>query len=367
MSYRQRALVALALTGALVTSGFVATGVARAKTSHKTKTETSSPKGDGYLGVNLQDLSDGLAQSYDYKGSCVVVTSVVDGSPADKLGIREGDIITRFNQLAVNNAEQLTTRVRAMSPGSLADVTVWRDGSIHELGRAEIGDVEDAPSYTPRAPRAPRAPMPPGAYHGNMGPGDMKYLRTIAPGRGRLGVETRDLDSDLGSYFGAPDGKGVLVLSVLEDTPAARAGLKGGDVILSVDGDKVTDGDDLRHELRSKDAGDVDLRIRRKGAERTIKVKLEKSEVGMWGDDGHDWMGWNGDDNDHSVIRLRGPHGGGMWMGNGDDFQDFHMEGLSDEDRAQLRKDLDQLKKDLRELRKERDKDDANDDDEDSD
>src|SRR5262245_10190765 len=91
MSYRNRALVALALTGALTVSGIVAAGVARAKTSRKTTTTESSSKGDGYLGVNLQELSDGLADSYDYKGSGVVVTSVVPGSPADDLGIEEGD------------------------------------------------------------------------------------------------------------------------------------------------------------------------------------------------------------------------------------------------------------------------------------
>jgi C-terminal processing protease CtpA/Prc len=83
------------------------------------------------------------------------------------------------------------------------------------------------------------------------------------------------------------------VLKVIDDTPADRAGLKAGDVILSIDGKSVADGDDLRRELRARDEGDVDLHIRRKGAERTIKAKLEKSELGMWDEDGNDWMGWN--------------------------------------------------------------------------
>src|SRR4029077_19019696 len=137
--------------------------------------------------------------SYDYKGSGVVVTSVVPGSPADDLGIEEGDIITRFNGLAVNSVEQLTTRVRQMDPGTLADITVWRDGSVHELGRAEIGDVDDAPAYSPRAPRAPRAPQAPRVYGYHMDKDSMKGMRSMvmAPsaGRGRLGVETSDLDA----------------------------------------------------------------------------------------------------------------------------------------------------------------------------
>jgi C-terminal processing protease CtpA/Prc len=355
MSYRNRALVALALTGALTVSGIVASGVARAKTSSHKTTEISS-KGDGYLGVNLQELSDGLADSYDYKGSGVVVTSVVPGSPADKLGIEEGDIITRINQTQVNSVNQATSRIRAMEPGSLADITVWRDGSVHELGRAEIGDVDDAPSYTPRAPRAPRAPQAPRAYGYRFDTDDMKNLHgMIAPGRGRLGVETRDLDADLGSYFGTDHG--VLVLHVVDETPASRAGLKAGDVILSVDGDPVRDTDDLRTTLRKKDEGNVELRVRRKNAERTITAKLEdRKEVGMWESGDHDWLG----DNGMKVFRFRGPNGGGHAWLNG---EDFNMEGLSDEDRAQLRKDLDKLREDLKELRKDRDRDDDDDND----
>ena len=172
-------------------------------------------------------------------------------------------------------------------------------------------------------------------------------------------VETAgDLDADLGSYFGAADGKGVLVLKVIEDTPASRAGLKAGDVILAVDGDAVADGEDLRQELRSKDEGDVELRIRRKGAVSTVKAKLdEKSKVGVWSSDGNDWMGWNDHDNDGDtrVFRFRGPHGSGMWMGDG---EDFHMEGLSDKDRAELRKELDELHETLRKMHRDHDDDD---------
>jgi len=234
---------------------------------------------------------------------------------------------------------------------------VWRDGSVHELGRAEIGDVDDAPSYTPRAPRAPRAPRV-RSYHFDSD--DMKNFHgMIAPGRGRLGVETRDLDADLGSYFGTD--RGVLVLHVVDDTPASRAGIKAGDVILSVDGDPVHDTDDLRTALRKKDEGNVALRIRRKNAERTITAKLEdRKEMGMWESGDHDWLG----DNGTKVFHFRGPNGDGHAWWNGDG---FNMEGLSDEDRAQLKKDIDQLREDLKELRKEKGRDDDDDDDDNDD
>src|SRR5215470_17507036 len=79
-----------------------------------------------------------------------------------------------------------------------------------------------------------------------------------------LGVETQDLDSDLGDYFSRPDGKGVLVTHVLDDTPAKKAGMRSGDVIIEVDGKSVEDTYDLRIDLRDKDAGPVKVTVLRK-------------------------------------------------------------------------------------------------------
>jgi hypothetical protein len=180
----------------------------------------------------------------------------------------------------------------------------------------------------------------------------------MLPGRGRLGVELRDLDDDLGDYFDSPNGRGVLVLRVLDDTPADRAGLKAGDVILAIDGDEVENGDELRKEIRDRKAGPVDLRIRRKGTERTIEVNLGRAEMGLFDGNGQNWMGWLSDDGDDKdgvkrhVFRLHGPDGDREWASDGDD--DFHMDGMSDEDKAKLKKDLDQLREDLREMRRDR-------------
>ena len=377
---RSRALLALALVAALTAGGFAAAAAARSS-SGSSSSEGRSDQA-GFLGVNLQDLSPDLKDSYGYDGNGVVVSSVVPDSPADKIGIQEGDIITRFNDLAVNNADQLTARVRAMSPGTRANVTVWRDGKSVDLGRAEIGSMSDNEAWGPRvyrydsrAPRAPRPPEPPRAHRAPMPPdghdmdGDLQDLgprvRALVGslGRGRLGVETRDLDEDLGSYFGAPDGKGVLVLRVVDDTPADRAGLKAGDVILSVDGDRIGDTDELRGALRDKPAGDVELRVRRKGAERTVRATLEKPmEVNEWlGHGNGNWMGWMDDDGGmmfHGpswkmkddkdrvrVYRYRIPDGGGP--------EEYRSDGMSDGDRDQLRREMDQLRRDLEQMKRE--------------
>jgi S1-C subfamily serine protease len=92
--------------------------------------------------------------------------------------------------------------------------------------------------------------------------------------RGRLGVQLNELTPELAEYFGAKDG-GVLVSRVTPDSPAAKAGLKAGDVITSVDGDRVRDTDDLVDELRDKD-GDITLGIVRDKKDSSVKATLEE-------------------------------------------------------------------------------------------
>jgi membrane-associated protease RseP (regulator of RpoE activity) len=353
MTHRHRALTALILA-AFCSGGFAAIAAAQSSSERRAPSASTTVRG-GFLGVNLQDFSGDLRQTYDYDGNGAVVSSVQPGSPAARIGVQEGDIITRFNGQSVSNANQLTRRVRALSPNSRASISVWRDGKEIELGRVTLGDRSEQTSgdawttprarrsvRTPEAPEAPRAPRTmrapdapdvpdmddednnngqdegddDGAPMARMGRGMGRMGQGMGAmamlGRGRLGVETRDLEGDLGEYFQTPDGKGVLVLSVVDGTPAERAGLKAGDVILAVDGDDVDNTEDLRKELRGKKAGPVELRVQRKGTERTIRAELEEPRAqGMMGSD---------------------------------------MEGLSPEDRAKLRKDLEKLHKEMREM-----------------
>ena len=91
--------------------------------------------------------------------------------------------------------------------------------------------------------------------------------------RGRLGVRVEKLSPELGEALGVPSGKGVVVLEVIEDTPAQKAGLRAGDVILEVAGHEVTDRDDLSRTLRDRE-GRVDIVLTRKGARRTVQADL---------------------------------------------------------------------------------------------
>ncbi len=143
-------------------------------------------------------------------------------------------------------------------------------------------------------------------------------------GRGRLGVRIESLNLDLGSYFGVKDGKGALVLEVLKDTPAERAGVKAGDVITKVGDKSVRDADDLVSTLDA--AGKkVALTVLRKGAARTIEAELGEAPHAM---------------------RFRGD--GPLGMGN----RDVRVRVLREPgDQSDVRRQVDELRRELRELR----------------
>jgi S1-C subfamily serine protease len=101
-------------------------------------------------------------------------------------------------------------------------------------------------------------------------------------GRARLGIDAEDLEGDFGNYFGAPDGEGVLVRNVFEKSPAAKAGLKAGDVITSMDGEKIHSASELREKLMlKKDAKTVKLGLLRNRSELSLTVELPAPEENL--------------------------------------------------------------------------------------
>jgi serine protease Do/serine protease DegQ len=85
--------------------------------------------------------------------------------------------------------------------------------------------------------------------------------------RTRLGIDAENLDGEFGNYFGAPEGEGILVRGVFPDTPAAKAGVKVGDVITSVNGERV------------RSVGELRSKIAEKRQEKTLKLGLIRNKA----------------------------------------------------------------------------------------
>lgn len=168
----------------------------------------------GWLGVAIQDVTPRIAREKDlHVKSGALVNDVTEDSPAEKAGIREDDVIVDFNGRSIEESDDLLSAIRAASPGDTGSVTFYR-GQEKKTLQVTLG----------KAPRRSFA----FSFHG---PGNIRIPR-IAPvprirmfrSRGILGLTLSDLNPQLGEYFGAPEGRGVLVQEVQRKSAGERRG-----------------------------------------------------------------------------------------------------------------------------------------------
>lgn len=218
MSWKKTGLLAIILAAlAIVAYAQSSTG----QRAHSANLQMSmSP---GYLGVGVQELSPERIKSLNLGDTAgVEVTTVIPGAPAAKVGIRLGDVILELNGQKVEDTEQFAASVGGKLPGTKITLTIWRNGARQNIA-ATLGQQI-------------AAQMPPGPF-APMTPEDLEALFGDAP---RVGFEGEPLTAQLAEYFGVSQGEGVLVRSVVEKTPAYKAGLKAGDVVIKVNGVPVS-------------------------------------------------------------------------------------------------------------------------------
>ena len=235
--------------------------------------------GGAYLGVSTEDVSKENLTRYgmrDVRG--VGVTEVLKDSPAEKAGLRKDDVILRFEGESVTSVRKLTRLVSESSADQTVRLTISRGGVEQEvtatlskrdfngLLRGKIND-EVWKGMEKDWPKIELGKLE------NLGDGNFVF----ALGNRRIGVSTQTLSKQLAEYFGVRDG-GVLITSVTENSPAAKAGLKAGDVITAIDGEKVTSPGDLTRSLNKKETGDVSLTVMRDKSIRTVTLTPEKSQ-----------------------------------------------------------------------------------------
>jgi membrane-associated protease RseP (regulator of RpoE activity) len=316
--------MALAVSALAVGAGHVRAGEEKDKADKvKGKAKTKIDRmgfmlggGGAYLGVTLGDVgADEVTRLKLTDEQGAVVQSVKEDSPAEKAGLKDGDVILRYQGETVHSAAQLARLVRETPAGRKVALEISRDGTAQTLSATvdghrglhglvepfhfeldELADLPEPPEppdppAAPRAPRAPRfkmlGPNPPMAPFGEMDlridrlfpEGHKDVLReVIRSGRpGRLGIGYQELGGQLAAYFKVPEGS-VLVSQVDADGPAGRAGLKAGDIILKVDG-KAVEGDELRDLVRKVEPGsEVVVTVQRDGQAQDVRITLPKTE-----------------------------------------------------------------------------------------
>src|ERR1700741_712971 len=183
----------------------------------------------GWLGVGITEVNAEKVKELKLPAERgVLLGKIVPDSPAAKAGLKESDVITEVNGERIEGTEQFRRMIREIPAGRTVQFTVWRDGHSQTLS-VTLGKSE------PRHMINRVAPAAPGGFAFQMP--DMPQMGEIF-GNGpwslsgpRLGIDAENLDGEFGNFFGAPEGEGILIRGVLEDSPAAKAGLKVGDVI----------------------------------------------------------------------------------------------------------------------------------------
>lgn len=250
--------------------------------------------GGSFLGVHTEDINKENMSRYGMRDARGVgVTQVVKDSPAEKAGLRKDDVIVRFEGDSVTSVRKLTRLVSEVAPDQTVKLGISRGGSEQEVAvtigkrnESMMGNWQgfdklkglDKIEGLGRLKQLERD-MPPGAQVWNWDGGKDGMLFAFGNHR-RIGVSTTQLTKQLADFLGVADGQGVLITSVWDDTPAAKAGLKAGDVITAIDGEKVEGAGDLSQGINKKKEGDVTLTVIRNKNQKTITV-TPTEEKGM--------------------------------------------------------------------------------------
>lgn len=236
----------------------------------------SSDDGSGWLGVEISEVTAEKAK--DLKLTAVrgvIVRDVEPDSPAAKAGLKENDIITEYDGQIVEGTVQFRRLVRETPAGRTVTLAVSRNGNTQNISV----DLGDRSAFFEKKMKGKMRDFD-NAYAFSMPNPDFSFSIPSMDGRGpMLGIDAEDVSGQLGSYFGAPDGTGILIREVRPGMAAEKAGLKAGDVIVKVDGKPVRTLAELRAQLRDKgEQKSVSLGILRKGAELNVAVTIERPQ-----------------------------------------------------------------------------------------
>jgi serine protease Do len=202
----------------------------------------------GYLGVNIQDVTPELAASLHIKeAKGALVGDVMEGTPAEKAGIKRGDVIVAFNGREIKNSHELSPLVAATPVGKEVPVKIVRDGKELTV-KVTTARME---SKEPQEEKVAKA------------------------SEGKWGLQFEELTAERGRELGIKTGHGVVITDVRPGSPAAEAALRAGDVVLEVNRHPVKSVDDMKEKLAKADPAKEGALLLVQRGENTFYVVLK--------------------------------------------------------------------------------------------
>ncbi|MGE0625637.1 MAG: DegQ family serine endoprotease [Pseudomonadales bacterium] len=206
----------------------------------------------GWLGVEYQPVTEAVAASLGLDGTGgALVASVVEGGPAEKAGVKMGDVILSLDGKPLADPKDLPRLVAGAKAGEKVDLTVLRNGKEKKLG-VEIGRSEPDTAELAAVPASAKEPA-------------------------RLGVQLSALTPEVRQRYGLEASSGVLVTDVQRGSPASKAGIRPGQIITMVGQTAVTSPTDVVREVeKAAEEGrpSVLLMVEQRGARQFVAVEL---------------------------------------------------------------------------------------------
>jgi serine protease Do len=233
----------------------------------------------GFLGVELDEVNAETARRLGLRQERgALITTVIANTGAALAGLQKDDVVIKWNGEPVESAMELTRLLRETPAGRTLKLTIVRGGREMDV-EAKLGErVDYLRTVRPAKVQVEKLPRP------------VRPVRPVTPrptivwktSRARLGLQLGSMNEQLAEYFGVKGRGGALVLFVHADSPAAKAGIKAGDVIVSVAGKSIEGAFDIHEALAGKEEGPIEVKVVRDRQDRTLTLQLEKEGTTSW-------------------------------------------------------------------------------------
>ncbi len=226
---------------------------------------------EGYLGIEMTEVNKQNIAKYGLSTvRGVAVEKVVENSPAQQAGVQNGDVIVAINGEEVSSIRKMMRIISEIAPDHQAKLTVLRNAQelefIATLGKRSMPQTGEVSISQFPIPNLPTSDGEVFLLRGNQN--GMAFFES----RRQIGIVALPISKQLASYFGVSEGKGLLINEVGENSAAAKAGLKAGDVIVELDGNRIANQLELTRALIAKKKGEVLLTIVRDKNRQTVRI-----------------------------------------------------------------------------------------------
>lgn len=233
----------------------------------------------GYLGVVFGEVDNERANALHLKDGHAAEVIIVDhDAPASKSGLKVHDVILQLDGQAFDNVDQLRRRLREMPSGRTVTLLINRDGARLNVTVQLCDGVllqQQAWSQHFSVPE-PAAPAAGQSFLGNTPSGGTAFLDSMIPRALYVGADVNPVRTQLADYFGVKSGTGLLVESVDNPSPASRAGLKAGDVVVKVESQQITSKNDWLKAIRNHRGQPVQVTVMRNKQELILIMSAGK-------------------------------------------------------------------------------------------